>query len=110
LDFFQSPLNHSFLTDLIEPELGINPTTETVSSSGPLSGKRFVLTGTLSSLTRAEAKARISAKGGRVLSSVSRETDYVVAGDAAGSKLTAATTLKIPIIDETAFLALLNES
>ena len=62
-----------------------------------------MLTGTLSSFTRDEAKALIEARGGRVNSSVSKKTDYVVAGEAAGSKLDKAESLGVTVIDESAF-------
>ncbi len=78
-------------------------------AKGPLVGKSFVLTGTLPTLTREEAKARIQAAGGRVVSSVSAKTDYVVAGDNPGSKLEKAERLKVPILDEQALLSLLAE-
>jgi len=71
-------------------------------------GKQFVLTGTLSSFTRDEARALIEARGGRVNSSVSKKTDYVVAGEAAGSKLDKAESLGVAIIDETAFKEMLG--
>jgi DNA ligase (NAD+) len=66
-------------------------------------GKQFVLTGTLASLTRDEARALIEARGGRVNSSVSKKTDYVVAGEAAGSKLDKAQSLGVAVIDEDEF-------
>ena len=66
-------------------------------------GKQFVLTGTLTSFTRDEARALIEARGGRVNSSVSKKTDYVVAGEAAGSKLDKAQTLGVTVIDEDEF-------
>jgi DNA ligase (NAD+) len=66
-------------------------------------GKQFVLTGTLSTLTRDEARALIEARGGRVNSSVSKKTDYVVAGEAAGSKLDKAQSLGVTVIDEDIF-------
>lgn len=72
-----------------------------------LAGLTFVLTGTLPTLTREEASARIKAAGGRVSGSVSAKTSYVVAGEAAGSKLTRAKSLGIPVIDEAALLAML---
>ena len=71
-------------------------------------GKQFVLTGTLSSFTRDEAKALIETRGGRVNSSVSKKTDYVVAGESAGSKLDKAESLGVTVIDEDAFKAMLE--
>ena len=70
---------------------------------GPFAGKTFVLTGTLPSLTREEATAMIEAHGGKVSASVSKKTDYVVAGEEAGSKLDKAQKLRLTIIDEPAF-------
>ena len=70
--------------------------------------KQFVLTGTLSAYTRDEAKALIEARGGRVMSSVSKKTDFVVAGEEAGSKLEKATELGVTVLDETAFKKMLG--
>jgi DNA ligase (NAD+) len=71
---------------------------------GPLAGKTFVLTGTLPSMTREEAAAKIEARGGKTSSSVSKKTDYVLAGAEAGSKLDKAQKLGVKIIDEAEFL------
>jgi DNA ligase (NAD+) len=81
---------------------------ETAARAGPLAGKSFVLTGTLPTLSRAEASERIAAAGGKVSGTVSKKTDYVVAGEAAGSKLAKARELGVEVIDEAGLLALLG--
>jgi DNA ligase (NAD+) len=72
-------------------------------------GKQFVLTGKMEGYTRDEARALIEARGGRVNSSVSKKTDFVIAGDDAGSKLDKATALGIDVIDEVGFKRMLEE-
>jgi DNA ligase (NAD+) len=74
---------------------------------GPLAGKALVLTGALPTFSREEATERVMAAGGRVTSSVSKKTDYVIAGDAAGSKLEKAERLGVPVLDEAGLLELL---
>ena len=76
--------------------------------SGHLLGKTFVITGTLAAFSREEAKARIEAAGGKVTNSLSAKTDYLVVGESPGTKLDKATKLKVPTLDEPAFVALLN--
>ena len=76
----------------------------------PLSGKTFVITGTLPTLGRDEAKDKVEAAGGKVAGSVSKKTDYVVAGAEAGSKLTKALELGVKVIDENQLMELLNGS
>ncbi len=90
---------------------GVQWADETARSSkiGHLSGKAFVLTGTLPNMTREEAKERIEAAGGKVTGSVSKKTDYVVAGTEAGSKLTKAQELGIPVLDEEGLNNLLDQ-
>lgn len=73
-----------------------------------LSGKTFVLTGTLLTLTRDEAKAALEALGAKVAGSVSKKTDYVVAGAEAGSKLDRARELEVPVMDEQKLINLLE--
>jgi len=75
----------------------------------PLAGKTYVLTGNLESMARDDAKARLEALGAKVSGSVSSKTDCVVAGPGAGSKLSKAESLGIPVIDEAAFLQLLEQ-
>ena len=79
-----------------------------VKAAGALAGKTFVLTGTLPNLARDEAKERIEAAGGKVTGSVSKKTDYVVAGDDPGSKLDKAKQLQVPVIDEAELLRMLK--
>jgi DNA ligase (NAD+) len=78
-------------------------------SEGPLAGKTLVLTGSLPRLSREEATQRIIAAGGRVTGSVSKKTDYVVAGESAGSKLQKAEKLDVPVVDEAGLMALLDQ-
>ena len=80
------------------------------AAEGPLQGKAFVLTGTLAGFTREEAAEEIEKRGGRVTGSVSKKTDYVVAGDSPGSKLARAEELGVEVLDEAAFGELLARS
>ena len=75
---------------------------------GPLAGKTLVLTGTLPELTREQATERIIAAGGKVTGSVSRKTDYVVAGESPGTKLAQAERLGVAVVDERGLLDLLG--
>jgi DNA ligase (NAD+) len=93
-----------------EAGLRMESTLSRPDEAGPLLGKTFVLTGTLPSWTRDEAKARIETAGGKVTSSVSRKTSYVVSGDAAGSKLRKAQDLGIPILNQAGLEELLGDS
>jgi DNA ligase (NAD+) len=109
--FFQEPRNLGVLKRM--GELGVEVgTVERLSDRTiqPLAGKMFVLTGTLDCFSRQEAKQKIESLGGRVTSSVSKQTDYVVAGREAGSKLDKAEQLKVMVLDEEKFRSLLEES
>ena len=78
-------------------------------SAQPWKGQTFVITGTLASMTRREAESRVKALGAATTSSVSRKTNWLVAGESAGSKLASAERLGVPVLDENALLALLND-
>jgi DNA ligase (NAD+) len=105
LDFFGSAEGKKILQRM--KQLRIHPKTEKVSAKKmaelPLAGKTFVLTGTLPSMTREEATEKIEALGGHVSGSVSKKTDYVLAGAEAGSKLDKAKELGVRVIDEKEF-------
>ena len=109
--FFADDVHRRELARLLE--LGVHfektPPRATAAPAGPLAGKTFVLTGTLPTLSRSEAGERIVAAGGKVTGSVSKKTDYVVAGEAAGSKLAKAQELGVTILDEAGLLALLGD-
>jgi DNA ligase (NAD+) len=105
LAYFASTEGRSVLRRM--KELGLHPQSqkrEARKAGGVFAGKTFVLTGTLPSMTREEAAARIEALGGKVTSSVSKNSDYVLAGSDAGSKLEKAQSLGVAIIDEAEFL------
>ena len=89
-------------------EAGVSTLAKKEKPSDKLKGKTFVLTGTLPHMTRDEAAEKIKAAGGKVSSSVSSKTSFVVAGEEAGSKLTKAKTLGVPILDEEGLLSLLS--
>ena len=109
LQFFDEPHNAQVIASM--QNLGVHwpETTGKQAASGVLSGKNLVLTGTLPNLSRDAAQAIIEAAGGKVSGSVSKKTDYVVAGSDAGSKLEKAHTLNVAVIDEAGLLALLNK-
>ena len=105
--WFGEPDNRNLVKRLRREGLNFESTIFQVAEvAGPLAGKALVLTGTFSNLKRHEAAARIEAAGGKVVGSVSKKTDYVVAGEAAGSKLTKAEKLSISVIDEAKLLRL----
>jgi DNA ligase (NAD+) len=106
LEFFAQPANLALVQSL--KDAGVNMTAEMKQRSTQLAGLTFVLTGTLPTLTREEAKARIEAAGGKTAGSVSKKTSYVVAGEEAGSKLDKARQLKVPVLDEAGLLSLLE--
>ena len=107
VDWFAQPRNKKLLAKL--KKAGVWPEEEQVETgSQALSGQTFVLTGTLPTMQRSEAKALIVAAGGKVTGSISGKTDYLVAGEKAGSKLTKAQDLGVEIIDEAGLQNLLG--
>jgi len=109
LRFFAEPHNQALLERLRQAGLHFAHTPKPKAPVGPLAGLTLVLTGTLPTLSRDDAKARIEAAGGKVTGSVSKKTSAVVAGAEAGSKLDKAQSLSIPIWDEATLLAKIGE-
>jgi DNA ligase (NAD+) len=110
IDWFGDKRNQQLIERL--RAAGLNFTSDTYKAkapAGPLAGKTFVLTGTLPTLNREEAAAKIEAAGGKVAGSVSKKTHYVVAGEDAGSKLEKARQLGVPVLNEAEFLTLLSQ-
>ncbi len=106
--FFAEPHNREVIEQLRAAGVHWRDEVPQRKPAGPLAGKTFVLTGTLPTLTRDDAKARIEAAGGKVSGSVSKKTDYVVAGAEAGSKLDKARELDVSILDEHGLAKLLS--
>lgn len=110
--FLSEEHNQKVIEELISPEIGINwPAPQVVVAEeidSPFAGKTVVLTGSLSLMPRDEAKDRLAALGAKVSGSVSKKTDMVIAGEAAGSKLAKAQELGIPVIDEAEMIRLLG--
>lgn len=107
-EFFNNAENKRMINEMLA--LGVNPTTEIAKKSDILASKTFVLTGTLQNMTRDFASDIIKQHGGKTSSSVSKNTDYVLAGENAGSKLDKAQALGIKIISEEEFLDMIKEN
>jgi DNA ligase (NAD+) len=109
--FFADPATAEVLRELVDaevvPERPSVPPPGAPGAAGPLAGKTVVVTGTLEGFGRPEAEDAVRAAGGKPAGSVSKKTDYVVAGESAGSKLARAQELGVPILDEAAFRRLL---
>ena len=106
--FFREPHNQEVIKRLVAAGVRWARRVPSSAGKGSLSGKTLVLTGTLPNMTRDEAKARIESSGGKVTGSVSKKTDYLVAGEESGSKLDKAKKLGVAVIDELALLELLD--
>lgn len=106
--FVHEPHNRKVIANLVDPERGVALRNAAAAVAG-VTGKTFVLTGTLAGLSRDEARALIEAQGHKVTGSVSRKTDYVVAGAEAGGKLEQARALGVAVIDEDGLMQLLEK-
>ena len=106
-DFFRDENNLKLIDEL--KEIGINPQAKAKAKSDKLAGMTFVLTGTLQNMTRDEASEIIKSHGGKTSSSVSKKTNYVLAGENAGSKLDKALSLGVIILTENDFLGMIKE-
>jgi DNA ligase (NAD+) len=104
--FFDDAENRATVEQLLEAN--VTPAPPEIVSAGPFSGKTVVLTGTLTGMTRDQAKESIEKLGGKVSGSVSKKTDFLVAGEEAGSKLTKARELGVKVLTEAEFAALLG--
>lgn len=109
IEFFNNEINQKIVKRLQEAGLQFE-IEEKELASNILEGKKIVLTGTLPTLSRNEAKELIEKHGGKTASSVSKNTDFVLAGESAGSKLTKAQNLGVEILDEENFLTMINDS
>lgn len=106
--FFDESHNQGVISELLAAGVSWPPMPRTVPAGKSLQGKTFVLTGTLATLTRQQAKSKIEALGGKVTGSVSARTDYLVCGENPGAKLKRARDLGVHILDETGLEALLT--
>jgi DNA ligase (NAD+) len=107
--FFHEPHNRDVIAKLRAAGVSWPAVDKVARHNLPLAGKTFVITGTLSSMTRDEAKARLQSLGARVANTVSKKTSYVVVGEDAGSKAQRAAEIGVPVLREAPLLALLNE-
>jgi DNA ligase (NAD+) len=109
IGFFAEPHNRAVLDDLAN-EVNVLDYEAPARQASPLAGKSIVFTGSLDSMSRSEAKARAEALGANVTSSVSAKTDFLVAGGDPGSKAAKAAALGVAVLDEAAWLELVNET
>lgn len=104
--FFRNPKNIEVVKQMMEA--GVQPSVEKKKVGGKFTGKTFVFTGSLSNFTRDDAKRMVETEGGHATGSVSKQTDFVVAGEEAGSKLAKAETLGVKVLTEDEFLEMLE--
>ena len=107
-EYFKNSKNREMIEEL--RELGVNMTQDISTKSDKLKGKTFVLTGTLSSMSREQAEEKIKQQGGKASSSISRKTSYLVVGENPGSKLEKAQKFGVIILTEDEFMSMLNDT
>src|SRR5918999_1368687 len=107
-EYLDQPQNQALIKALAAAGLKMDAPITAASAPGPLSGKTFVLTGTLATMSREQAVEAIQSLGGKVTGSVSKKTDHVVCGADPGSKLTKAESLGVSVLDERAFRKLVG--
>jgi DNA ligase (NAD+) len=108
VSYFEDESNKRRVERLLEAGIQFEKKNARSAAPSVVLGKSFVLTGTLATMTRSEAKELIQGKGGKVASSVSRRTDFLVKGDSAGTKLVKAEEMGVSILSEGAFVRLLG--
>lgn len=108
--FFQQAHNQEVINGLLSAGIHWPETTELIQVESPFSGKVVVITGTLHSITRSEAKQQLEALGAKVTGSVSKKTDYLLAGEKAGSKLSKAQSLGVKVMTEQEWMAMMGEN
>lgn len=107
-DFLQEPETQEIFRLMLER--GVRPRGSAPRPQGPLSGKTFVFTGTLESMSRSQAQARVEVLGATAASSISKKVDFVVAGPGAGTKLAKAQKLRVAVVDEASFLEIVQSA
>ena len=110
VDFFKDEHNLNVINELIALGVVLKEESFKVVNNENFTGKTVVLTGTLDSMSRDQAQARLESLGAKVTSSVTKNTDFVIAGESAGSKLTKANALGVKVLTEKDFLEKLNET
>src|SRR5690606_2248178 len=108
VDYFADPHHRETVEGYLAH--GVRIERPKLAASRPLEGKIFVLTGSMEAMSREEAEAKIKELGGKAAGSVSKKTSFVVAGEEAGSKLKKARELGVPVLSESAFLAMLAKA
>ena len=107
--YFHSPDTKELLQELKELGVRMKVGVQEIAAKTPITGKSIAITGTLQTMSRKQAASLIESAGGRVVSSVSKKTDYLLAGENAGGKLAKAMENQVAVLDESAFLALLDK-